>query len=129
MSSSPTTENVAADILNGVISALMSGGEKAAEAYLTALDPAVLAIPIIAWIMDEGIKYLGQILSVAGQKFADEIVIDVETNGERSSVITTATALQFALASGNATDIALATQNASAAWGKLIHYDGSSQPV
>lgn len=128
MGTVPTTNNVAAEVLDGVISALMSGGEKAAEAYLTTLAPEVLAIPIIAWIMDEGVHYIGQILSIAGQKFATQIVIDVQTRGEQSSVITTATALQFALSSGNASDIAIATQNASAAWANLIHYDGSAQP-
>ena len=129
MGTVPTTDNQAAEILDQVISLLMSGGLVAAEAYLTSLAPEVLSLPVIAWIMDQGLSYVAQIVSVAGQKFATQIVVDIQTHGEKSSVITTATALQFALSSGNQTDIDLATKNASTAWGNLIHYDGSAQPV
>lgn len=128
MGTVPTTDNKAAEILDGVISALMSGGEKAAEAYIIALDPAILATPFGTWLVDEGVSYVGQILSIAGQKFANEIVIDIQANGEQSSVITTATSLQYALASGDTAAITLATKNASDAWGGLIRWDGSVQP-
>ena len=129
MGTTPTTTNEIAEIINQVISAFMSGGEAAAEAYLTALDPALLALPPIAWLMDEGVGYLGQILSVAGQKFVDSIVIDIVSNQEKSSVITTATAFQFALGSGNQAAITQASQNLSTAYANLIHWDGNATPI
>lgn len=126
--STPTTDNKAADILNGVISALMSGGEKAAEAYLTALDPTILTVPIIAWLMDEGVQWLGQVLSIAGQKFADNLVIDIQTNGEQSGVINACTELSLALASGNQTAIDKAKLDASSAYQAAFAFDGWSTP-
>ncbi len=123
------TENTAADIINQVVSAFMTGGEKAAEAYLTALAPEVLGIPFFQFLLDEAVQYLGQIISVAGQKFADEVVIDIQTNQEESSVINTAVALQFALTSGDQSAISLATANLKKSYSSLFSYDGSSQPV
>lgn len=123
------TENKAADIVNEVVSAFMSGGEKAAELYLTSLAPEILGIPIVQWLLDEAVSYIGQIISVSGQKFADQIVIDIQTNGEKSSVLTAATELQYALASKDPEAISKATSNLTTSWGNLIRYDGSSQPI
>ena len=107
----------------------MKGGETAAEAYITSLDPAILAIPIVAWFVDQGVQYLGQILSIASQKFVDTVVIEIQTNAEKSSVITAATALQFALGSGNQAAITQASNNLSQAYASLIHFDGIATPV
>lgn len=125
---SATTTNQAATILNEVIGILMTGGEKAAEIYLTALDPGLLAIPIIAWLMDEGIEWLGQIVSIAGQKTIDGIVIDVQKNGEQSQAVTAATALILANGSGNADGITQATTALEAAYKSAINYDGWATP-
>lgn len=122
--SSPTTTNSAADVLNGVISALMSGGVTAAETYLTGIAPEVMAIPILAWLADEGISYLAQVLTVAGEKFADQIVVNIQTNGEKADVLNTATALAIAIASKNASAISAATIAASAAYKSAFNFDG-----
>ncbi len=125
----PTTDNAALDFLNGVIGALMSSGEVAAEAYITASDPALFAIPIVAWIIDEGVVYLGQILSIAGQKFGDALIIDFQTGSEQASVLSTGTALAIAQASGNAAAIASAVASASNAWKSAINFDGWGTPT
>lgn len=114
--------------MNNVISAFMSGGEAAAEAYLTTLDPALLAFPPIAWLMDEAVGYLGQILSIAGQRFADQIVINIQTQGEESDVITAGTALAIANASGDQAAIAAAVTAASAAYKAAFGFDGWATP-
>lgn len=126
--STPTTSNTAANIINDVISALMSGGEQAAEAYLTALDPAILSVPIIAWLMDEGVQWLGQILSIAAQKFADNVIIDIQTNAENSEVINASTALALAIGSGDQSAIQNAVSNASAAYKAAFGFDGWATP-
>lgn len=120
--------NQAAEIIDNVIAALMVGGEKAAEVYITALDPGLLAIPIIAWLLDEGIEYLGHIVSVIGQKNATAIVIDIQTSGEESEVVAAGTALVYANASGNKEAIQNAVNDATNAYKKLFTYDGSYTP-
>ncbi len=105
----------------------MSGGEKAVEIYLTALAPEILGIPIVQFALDEIVQYVGQIISVAGQHFATQVVIDLQTRGEKSDVITTAVALQIALASGNQEAIDGASQNLKDSYARLIHWDGSAQ--
>lgn len=127
--SGPTTDNKTADIINELVSAFMSGGEKAAEVYLTSLAPEILGIPVVQFLLDQLVQYLGQIISVAGQKFTTQIVIDLQINGEKSSVLTTAVALQYALASGDKNAVSLATKNLSQSYSNLFNYDGSSQPT
>jgi hypothetical protein len=128
MSTAPTTDNAPVDVINGIVSAFFTGGEVAAEAFLTALDPALLANPLGQWIIDEGVGYIGQILSIAGQKFIDGIVIDVQTNSEKSTVLSTATALAIANASGDKSAIADAVSNLSAAYKAVINMDGWGTP-
>lgn len=125
---SPTTDNKALGVINGIISALISGGEKAAEAYIVALDPALLGIPIINWIIDEGVGYLATIVSVAGQKFADALVIDIQTKQEGSNVITATTALAIAQASNDQKAIDAAIKAASSAYKTAFNLDGWSTP-
>jgi hypothetical protein len=126
--SGPTTDNTGADFLNTVISAFMSGGQIAAEAAITALDPPLLANPIAQFLLAQGVGYLGSILSIAGQKFGDALVMDLQTGSEKSNVLTAATALAIAQASGNQTAIAAAVANADAAWKAVTNFDGWSTP-
>lgn len=121
-----STDNKAADIINDIIRAFASGGEAAAEAYITTLAPAVFGFPIMQFLLDQFVGYLGQFLSIASQNFADSIVIDIETHGEESSVINTAVALQYALGSGDKDAISLATKNLSTAYSNLFNFNGSS---
>jgi len=125
---SPSLDNQTLEIINGVISALMTAGEDAAVAYLTALDPAILALPLCQWLLKEGIQYLGQIVSIAGQKFVDNLILDIQTKGEESDVIVATTALALAQASGNQGSIQQALQNAASAYKAAFNLDGWSPP-
>ena len=124
-----SADNAAADLLNRVISALMSGGVSAAEAELAVLAPGLQQVPVVGWLIDEGITYLAQVLSIATQKFADAVVIDIQTNGERSAVLTAVTELAFAQASGSTAAITHAIGDANAAWKAAINFDGWSTPA
>jgi hypothetical protein len=112
------------NFLNAVIAAFMAGGEKAAEAYITALDPALFGIPFVQWFVDFGVERLGQVMSVAGQKFVDGIVQDIVVKGEKSDVITAASALAFAKASGQQASIDEAVHNLAKAYKAAINFDG-----
>ncbi len=126
--SGPSATNSTADVINGIISALMSGGEVAAEAYITALDPVLFTPPIMQWLLDRGVQYLGQILSIAGQKFADQVVFSIQTQGEQADVITATTALAIAQASNDTAAIAGAVSAASAAYKAAFRLDGWATP-
>lgn len=128
MGDTPTAQNKAAEFFNNVIEALLEGGMEAAIVYITGVAPEAMAVPIVSWAVREGLSYLEQMVSKAGQKAATQIIIDVQTHGEQSSVITTATALQFALSSGNGEDIRIATDNAAQAIGRLVKFDGFAAP-
>lgn len=129
MGDTPTANNQIAEFLDQFINALVTGGEVAAEAYITSLDPALLAVPIIKWFVDQGVQYLGKLLSVATQKVITGLVIDIQTNGEESAVLTSATALALAQGSGDPAAVQNAVNDAIKAWGELIHWDGSAQPI
>jgi len=126
--SSPTTVNKATVFIEGVISALMSGGELAAEAYITALEPEIFGIPFFHWLMTEAVSYMGQFLQVAGEKFADNVAVDIQTKGEESDVITAATALAIAEASNDPVAIAGAVKAAGAAYKAAFNLDGWGNP-
>lgn len=113
-----------ADFFNGLIGALMTGGESAAEAYVLAMDPALLTIPPIKWLIDEGIHYIGGFITAFLARGATGLVIDIQTNGQNSSAVIAATALQYAIASGKQDAIKKATEEAAKAYGNLIHWGG-----
>lgn len=127
MATSPVT-NVTLTVINGLITALMSGGIVAGETYLTSLDPALAAIPIVAWLEDEAIQYIANILTIAGEKFADQIAISIQTGAEGNNVINATTALALAQGTGNQSAIASAAAQASAAYQKAFGLDGWATP-
>jgi hypothetical protein len=127
--SAPSTDNAVADFFNNIISALIKGGDVAAEAYITTLDPAILALPPVALLVDQGVQYLGQIVNAYVAKGLTSIVIDVQTKGEESSCLQAALALQEAINKGDQDAINQAVQNASNAYGSLIHWNGSSSNI
>lgn len=122
--SDPSLENKMADFFNGLISSLVTGGELAAEAYIAGVDPALMAIPPIKWLVDEGIEYLGHLIGAFLATNATNIVIDVQTNGQNSKAVVAATTLKYAIASGNKDAIAKAIKEATQAYADLGHWDG-----
>jgi hypothetical protein len=126
LSDLPTEENQIATVLNKFLRILVSIGDKAAEDYLTSLDPALLSLPIISNILDFGVSEIGNVIYTFMAESLTSIVIDIETNKEESSVVNASTALQLAQASGDTDAIQKAQANAVTAWSNLIRYDGSS---
>lgn len=116
--------NTLADIVNGIISAINQGGLTAAEAYVTALNPAVFGEPIIAYFVDKGLGWLESLIAEIEVRDATAIVVDIQTNGEQSAVVQAGAALAFANASGDQDAISKAKQGLVTAYGGLIHFDG-----
>lgn len=116
--------NQTVDFVNGLINALNSGGVKAAEAFITALNPALLGNPLVAFFLDKGVEWLDEFVKELAVNSADALVFDLQTNGEKSDVYRAGQTLIFAKASGNADAIQRAKTELTAAWGNLIHFDG-----
>jgi hypothetical protein len=102
----------------------MSGGVTVAEAYISTLEPGLLQVPLLGWLIEEGVTYLAQFLSTAEQNFIDNIVINVQTGEEKSDVISAAVAYQIALQSKDQAAIAQATTALMSAYKAAISFDG-----
>jgi hypothetical protein len=128
MGSVPTDTDPVATAFNTFLNILITGGDAAAEAFLTGLDPGLLGAPIISAILDFGVAEFGKYLYNFLATMGTNLIIDIQTNGEESKVVSAGTALQLAEGSNNVQAIQQATQAMVAAWGSLIHYDGSASP-
>jgi len=121
-------QNAVANFFNGLIVALMSGGEKAAVAFAIAAAPQVFAIPVIGQMLSSLLLFflglLGGMIDKVVEKTTDTIVIDIQVNGELSTVMQSGTALQLASAGGDPNAIADAKIDASNALTSLIKLDG-----
>lgn len=124
MGAVPVTENEAAKVTLQFINILMTVGETAAETFLTGLAPEFLANPFMQYILDHGVEYIGGLLKTVLNKSAANLVIDIQTNGEKSAVLTAGIALQFALGGHDEAAIKKAHDNLSKAYGNLFHWDG-----
>jgi len=123
MATSPVN-NVGLTIINDLIQAIIAGGVVAGEAYIAALDPDLAAIPIVGWLEAQTVQYVADIIQVAGQKFADQIVISIQTGAENNAVINATTALALAQGTGNQAAIAQAAAQAAQAYQKAFALDG-----
>ena len=101
----------------------MSGGEVAAEAFLTAEVP-VLAFPLFQGVLSWLVSDLGGALQTVLINNATGIVLTLQTNAEQSDIVAAATALKLAQASGDAAAIQGALTNAISAYKALINFDG-----
>lgn len=119
--------NVTAAVIGGFIEALMTGGETAAEAYLTAQFP-LLANPIAQSILDWMVNELGSAIQSYLINSATGIVINIQTSSEQSAIVNAATALQLAQSSGDKDAINQAVENAKRAYQGLIRWDGTFSP-
>lgn len=115
---------MAAQLLGGFIQALMTGGEAAAEAYLTAQFP-FLANPVLQDILDYIVKDIGDALQTVIINGSTSLVINIESESEENNIVAAATALQLAQASGDQNAIAKAVSDAKKAYGSVFHWDGT----
>lgn len=123
MAAAPTTDT-AAQIVGGVIQALMQGGEAAAETYLTAQFPW-LANPIANSLLSLILGWIEKPIQTYMINSAAGVVIAIQTSAEQSAVVNAATALQLAQQSGNQAAIGQALAAAKAAYEKLGLWDGT----
>lgn len=113
-----------AQIVGGFIQALMTGGESAAEVYLTAQFP-FLTNPVAQEILDWIVSDFGSAIQSYLINSTTGVVINIQTSSEQSNVVAAATALQIAQASGDKIAINQAISDAKAAYKKLINWDGT----
>lgn len=128
MADSPTTTNQSATDADKVIHALIFDvAVKAAEAEIITAVP-LMGLPVIKQIDEAVLKFVaGKIyekLSL-GATFA---IIDTQTNIEAAATNAAVTMLKTAIQGGAQSDIDQATDAFKAAFGKLVHLDGSARP-
>ena len=119
----PVQINPVATFVDGLVAALIKGGAELAKDYIKVEAP-FLALPIISFFVNQIINYLANAIAKWIANAAVYMVIDIQTNGEKSAVQTAAVALQFALSSGDPVAIKKAQDELSNAYGQLIHWDG-----
>ena len=131
----PTATNSTATTVNKVINDGVQAGERAAETAIeTALDTAVpaFALPVLKQVSDEVIHLIvGKIadeVSLQLQTFGTFIVIDLQTNAEKTKLSQALQNLMIAEKSGDAAAIQKAIQAYADAQSALIHSDGSATP-
>jgi hypothetical protein len=131
----PTATNSTATTVNKVINDGVQAGERAAETAIeTALDTAVpaFALPVLKQVSDEVIHLIvGKIadeVSLQLQTFGTFIVIDLQTNAEKTKLSQALQNLMIAEKSGGAAAIQKAIQAYADAQSALIHSDGSATP-
>ena len=120
---SDSKTNRAAQIVGGVIEAIMQGGEDAALAFLAA-EVRIFANPVGKALASWVFGYVAGPIETYLVNNATGIVINIQTSTEQTAVINAATALQLAQASGDPAAIEEAVKNAKAAYSKLFRWDG-----
>jgi hypothetical protein len=126
LGSTPSDTDKVATVFNTFLKAIATGGAQAGEVYVKSLDPALLTLPIISQLLDFGISEISNAIYGFIARSVTGLIIDIQTNGENSKVMSAGTALQLANASGNAQAIQLATTNMVQAWANEVFWDGQA---
>lgn len=123
MGDTPTTVNTTANIVDGIIKAAIAGGDDAVEAYLIIQFP-FLGWPIISLIFKAIVSGIGSSIQTNITGIANVLVIDIQTQGEQSSVVQAANQLSKAQAGSDPVATQAATDALITAYGNLFHNDG-----
>jgi hypothetical protein len=124
----PTTTNQWAAFFDGLVKAGIQGGEAALKAYILTTPAAWLEGPIVHFITDDVIAALGDSLYKNVGNMVTAIVIDIQTNLEKSAVVVAKSELTKAVLSGDSDAIQKAKANFAKAAVSLGHWDGSYTP-
>jgi hypothetical protein len=124
MGTEPKLVNPVGDLVNKVISMLVTGVaapaiEKFAEAEFPPLD-----WPIVKQIFEHVVENFAGKLSFSMQDGAIVIVVNVQTGSELHSTLSALADLQAAHKAGDPHAIEQARQKAIDSWGNIIHWDG-----
>lgn len=126
--SAPATVNQTASVVNEVLKQLIEGaGQDVVEAYVIVQVPW-LGWPIFRWILELILSEASALIYTQAANAATKIVIDVQVNLEKSTVISSFQNLQMAIASGDQGAIKIASQDIDNSYAALIHSDGSASP-
>lgn len=116
---SPNSVNPIATFMNNVVAAIVKGGRLAGEAYVLSLAPW-LANPFIKWFLDYYLDWMTGLVDHSSEMFIDGLIIEIQTNGEKSEVYQKLSAIIAAKGAPDAKTI----QDAKSAWADAIHFDG-----
>ncbi len=126
--SDPTLDNKAAGIVNQILKELIDGaGETMVETALLAQFP-FLGLPFVKQIFEWVLNKVSTAVYTNAAEAATKIIIDIQVNGEESTVLNSFQNLQMAIASGDANAIEIASSDLSKSYASIIHYDGSASP-
>jgi hypothetical protein len=128
MGTTPTSTDLTANFVNGLVGAFISGDVTVVEAYIGAQVP-VLEAPVVSLFTNEIITLIANAIKKNVSEIATAIVIDIQTNGEESAVNETFKNYQAAKLTGNQDEITAAQQAFINAAASLAHSDGSATNV
>lgn len=117
-----TSTDPAAALVDGIVSALFTGGEEAAQVYITAELP-IFASPILSTLLSYFLGLIGNSIEKNVVNLANQIVFNVQADNENSAVLKAANALQAAQKAGDQNAITQGKQNLINAIGSLVHTD------
>ena len=125
MSTTPTTTNEAAVFFDGLVQAMITGGEDVAKAYILTTPAAFLEGPVIDvftnWILDG----LADAVYQQTANLVTKVVIDIQTDVEKSEIADAVASVVAAKVVGDPNALAKAYVQFDSAVANLIHSDGS----
>jgi hypothetical protein len=132
--SDPTTVNKTAALIDGILQKIIEGaGEDVIVALILADTANIVAIPVVGviWkaIVQVVVGKIGAYFYIQAANAMTKVIIDIQVGGEENAANQTFQNLQMAVASGDQHAIDQASKDLDAAYGALIHSDGSYSPV
>lgn len=126
MGDSPTTVNPTATVVNKLLYAMIYDvAVGAAEAEIYAVLP-FLKFPGLNFITEALVKWVAGYIYVSLARGATFAIIDAQTSKEAAEVNTAKDAFAKAIEGGNPDAIQKAKKDFEAAFGRLVHLDGSA---
>lgn len=126
--SDPTTQNQVASTVNSVLKTIIEGAGTTALENALIVEFPWLGLPVIKQIFEFILNKVSAIIYQDAAEAATKLIIDLQVNGEESSVGNAFKNLQMALASGDQNAINQTSKELDQAYASLIHSDGSSSP-
>jgi hypothetical protein len=128
MAVDPTTINPWIVFIDGLIAALMTGGEDVAKAYILTTPAAWAEGPVLSIFTNQLLSALGGVINKYSGQLVALAVIDVQTHLEQSQIGNAVIQVRNAQANGNASDQAEANTAFDNALANLAGWDGSGPP-
>lgn len=122
----PVTNNQTASIVNDILKTVIEGGGVTATEAVIIADVPWLGLPIIKQIMELILNKVAAVFYTSAANAATKLIVDIQINQEKSTVLNAFQSLQMAVASGDKDAIAKASDDLDKAYGSIIHYDGSA---